>query len=445
MKFVVIGADAAGMSAASRAKRKRPELEVIVLEQSQDVSYSACSMPYNIADPDRDIDDLVVRKAQVFRDRQGIDLRTGHKVTSIDPTSKQVSGVADGQAFQESYDHLLIATGASSICPPLPGFDLPGVVSLKTLEDGRKIKDYLQRHNVNKVVIIGMGYIALEMCESLRTRGIEIDMVKKRSKFMPWMDETLSAEIKKELEKHGAKIYPGHEVQKIEKTEEGLRVVCSDLELSGQMVLVAIGVKPNSQLAAKAGIRLDTSGAIEVDQHCLSSVQDIYAAGDCATAYHMVTGKKSWIPLALIANRGGWVVADNVTGTATTVQGIVGTATFKVFSLQVARTGLSHIEAEEYGFEPVSVTIQGRTRAHNYIGSSPIWAHMVGDRKSGRLLGVQLVGNEGPAHRINAPAVALQTKMSVKDFCQCDLAYAPPFGPVWSPTLTAANKKIKKM
>lgn len=446
MKFVVIGGDAAGMSAASRAKRNLPDIEVTVLEQTEDVSYSACGMPYNIADPDREMDDLVVRQAHVFREKQGIDLRTGHRVESIDRAAKTVMGLdLKGREFEIPYDKLLIATGGSPIIPDLPGFDLPGVMALKSLYDGRRIKAFIRSQDVKKVVIIGMGYIALEMCEALRERDIEVHMVKPRPAFLPWMNQDLASVVKEEVERHGVAIHLGHKIERIEEADSSLKVICPDLSLEGQAVLVAVGVKPNSAFAKDAGLELGPSNAIAVDKTVRTSDENIYAAGDCADAFHVVTGQKTYIPLALRANRAGWAVADNITGKRVELEGIAGTAVFKVFDLQVARTGLSVAEAEKSGFEPVENMIKSRSRAHAHPGSTTIFVQTVGDRKSGRLLGMQMVGEEGAAHRINAPAVALHRKMTVYEFSQCDLAYAPPFSPVWDPMLTAANQLIKRM
>jgi len=446
MKFVIIGGDAAGMSAASRAKRNKPELEVIVLEQTGDVSYSACGMPYNIADPERDMNDLVVRQAKVFREKQGIDLRTGHRVTTIDRTNKKVKGENhEGEAFEVSYDSLLIATGASALVPDLPGIDLPGVMTLKNLEQGRKIKDFMRSQGVRRAVIIGMGYIALEMVEALKARSIQVDMVKPRPVFLPWMNEGMALEVRKEIERHGVTLFLGQDIKAIEKADQGLRVVCSDSVLEGEMILVAVGIKPNSQLAAEAGLDLGPSQSISVDKALKTSDDHIYAAGDCADAYHVITGEKTWIPLALRANRAGWAVADNVIGKGAELPGIVGTAVFKVFDMQVARTGLNVAQAEKAGFDSVEVVIKSGSRAHAHPDGSTIWVQLVGDKKSGRLLGAQLVGKEGAAHRVNAPAVALHAKMTVEEFSQSDLAYAPPFGPTWDPMLTAANQLIKKM
>ena len=446
MRFVIIGGDAAGMSAASKGKRTDPNAEIIVFEQTQTVSYSACGMPYNIADKDSPMDNLIVRKASAFREKQGIDLRTGHRVTGIDKKNRVIQGVRDnGEPFDCSYDKLLIATGASAVLPDIPGIDSPGVVTLRSLDDGRAIKDFIANNAVSRAVIIGMGYIALEMADSLRKRGIDVAMVKPRKRLLPWLNQELSDVVYAELKKNGVELYPGHAVKEIEKTDRGLMVRCDDLQLECQMVLAAFGAKPNSELAAEASLETSAGNAISVDRRCRTSDPHIYAAGDCADAYHIITGKKVWIPLAVLANRAGRVVADNVFGEPFEMQGIAGSAMFKVFDLEIASTGLNPGEAADNGFDPVEITIQSRSRAHGHPGNRTIHLAMVGDKKSGRLLGAQMVGEEGVAHRIHCVAVALHTAMKVHDFWQTDLAYAPPFSPVWDPLLTAANQLIKKL
>ncbi len=388
MDFLVIGGDAAGMSAASRAKRHRPDLNVTVLEKTADVSYSACGMPYNIADPDRSIEDLVVRRAEVFRDKQGIDLRTGIEATAIDAEKQTVSTRdAEGRADTFNYDKLLIATGATPIKPDIPGIDLPGVMVLKSLAHGRAIKQFIDQKAVRKTVIIGMGYIALEMCEALRERGIEVAMVKPRPTFLPWMETGMAEAVKTELEAQGVVVHLGHPVARIEKADGRLAVIGPDLTLEADLVLVAVGVRPASELAAAAGLETSISRAIAVDARQRTSDKNIYAAGDCADAFHVVTGKRTWIPLALRANRAGWAVADNVCGIDRRLTGVVGSAVFKVFDLQVARTGLNMAEALDAGFEAASVTIKSRSRAHAHPGSSTIYVHMVGEHGSGRSSG----------------------------------------------------------
>jgi NADPH-dependent 2,4-dienoyl-CoA reductase/sulfur reductase-like enzyme len=389
---------------------------------------------------------LVVRHAQVFRDKQNINLLTGHQVDKIDPAQQTVSGMsAGGQRFEFPYDKLLIATGGAAVKPEIAGIDLPEVTVLKSLEDGRKIKKILKNNNIKRAVIIGMGYIALEMCESLAGLNIAVDMVKPNPVFLPWLEPSMARAIKTELEAKGVGVYAGHAVERIDKTADGLKVKCGELMLSADMVLVGIGVTPCSRIAETAGLELSTNKSIAVDRNLRTSNENIYAAGDCADAYHVVTGAKTWIPLALRANRAGWAVADNVTGKHASLEGVAGTSVFRVFEYEVARTGLSLAEAQKAGFEAVENSIQSSSRAHSYGDGHPLWVNLIGDKKSGRLLGAQIVGKEGAAHRINGPAVALHNRMTVAQYSQTDLAYAPPFGPTWDPTLTAANQLLKKL
>jgi len=446
MRFVIIGGDAAGMSAAAKARRNQKDMDIVVLESTQDVSYSACGMPYNLSDPERDMDDLVVRKASVFREKQGIDLRLGHHVETIDRKAKAVRGrTSDGAPFEVSYDRLLIATGAAPIIPDLPGKDLSGVMALKSLEDGRRIRLFLSENEVQKALIVGMGYIALEMAEAFSSRGIRVEMVKPRTRFLPWMPEDLAATVHEELTKHHVQTHLGQEVRAIESSGNGLRIHCSETDMQADLVLFAIGVRPNNILAKEAGLDLGAGNSIAVDRALRTSDPLIYSAGDCADAFHVVSGERTWIPLALRANRAGRAVADHVAGMDVSLEGVVGTAAFKVFDLHVARTGLSMDEARKAGFDPVDAVIFAQSRGHAIPGSSRIGVQMVADRASKRILGVQMVGREGVAHRIDAVAVALHARMTVEQFHECDLAYAPPFGPTWDPMLIAAQQVMKQL
>jgi NADPH-dependent 2,4-dienoyl-CoA reductase/sulfur reductase-like enzyme len=283
------------------------------------------------------------------------------------------------------------------------------------------------------------------MAEALVARGVAVEMVKPGPELLPWMARELSAVVRAELDTQKVRLHLGQAVAGIETSGSQLAVQCAAGPLTADLVLLAMGVRPNSELAAQAGITTGVGNAIAVDRRMQTSDPGVYAAGDCADAYHLVTGSKTWIPLALRANRAGWAVADNVCGKQVELAGVAGTAVFKVFDLEVARTGLSASEARRAGFEPVEIAIQSRSRAHAHPGAATLHIHMVADRTSGRLLGAQMVGREGCAHRINAIAVALHNRMTVEDFYQTDLSYAPPFGPVWDPLLTAANQLLKKL
>ena len=324
----------------------------------------------------------MVRQAQVFRDKQNINLLTGHCAEIIDPAKQTVSGLKmDGDRFEFPYDKLLIATGSAAIKPDLAGFDLPGVVVLKSLADGRKIKNLLKSNRIKKAVIIGMGYIALEMCESLVGLNIAVDMVKPNPVFLPWLEPSMAQAVKDELEAKGVGVYAGHAVGQHRKDRRRPSGELRGLTLSADMVLVGIGVTPCSQIAANAGLELSANKSIAVDRKLRTSHKHIYAAGDCADAYHVVTGEKTWIPLALRANRAGWAVADNVIGKHTSLEGVAGTSVFRVFEYEVARTGLSLAEARKAGFDAVENSIQSSSRAHSYGAGHPIWVNMIGDKK----------------------------------------------------------------
>jgi CoA-dependent NAD(P)H sulfur oxidoreductase len=388
---------------------------------------------------------LVVRDIRKFREN-GINVLTGHRATQIDRANQKVVGTtSSGQSFEYPYDRLLIATGAAANKPDAPGYDLPQVDVIKSLEDGRRIKNLLKQGKVKRAVIIGMGYIALEMCEALTRLGIMVDMLKPGPIFLPWLKEEMAQAVRAEIDSNNVGVYTGHTIERIEKSGRGLQVICADTILTADLVIIGIGITPNSRIAADAGLALSINQSIAVDRNLRTSDPNIYAAGDCADAYHIVTGVKTWIPLALRANRAGWAVADNVCGKEAALDGVAGTGVFRVFDFEVARTGLTLAEAARSGFEPLESMITSRSRAHGHPGSTTIWVNMVGDRKSGRLLGVQMVGKEGVAHRINGPAVALHKHMTVEHYCQADLAYAPPFGPTWDPTLTAATQLLKKL
>ena len=444
MKVIIIGGNAAGMSAASKLKRLKPDTDVIVFEKSTDVSYGACSMPYNISDDNRVIDDLVIRTADVFIEKNKIDLRVNHEVTEILVKDKSVRVLdSDGNSFLQEYDKLVIATGSSPIIPGGEGFGLPGVYYLKTLEDGRRLKAVI--NDVKRAVIVGMGYIGLEMAESLRSKGIEVEMVEAAPKTQPWFSSEISEKIEEQLNNHEVKFHLDTAVTGIVENDKGLKVICGDLEIDTEIVIVAIGTIPSSKLAENAGIVMGPKKSIAVNHSMQTSAPDIYSAGDCADSFDTVTGERVLVPLALRANRGGWAVADHIAGKDVNLSGITSTAVFRVFDLEVARVGINSEEAVKAGFSPEEVTVKSGSRAHAFPGASKIFVTMVGDRETGQLLGVQMAGEEGAAHRINAGAVALHAKLTVEDFAQSDLAYAPPFGPSWDPLLVAANQLVKKL
>ncbi|CCQ33744.1 ferredoxin--NAD+ reductase protein [Halorhabdus tiamatea SARL4B] len=439
--FLVVGGDAAGMSAASKAKREAPDRDVVVLERSEWVSYGACGLPYYVKGEIDSLEDLVAIPADRFREERDIDLRTGHEATAIDREDSAVTvGTDDGEEYTIDYDELLIATGAGALEPPIDGLDATDVFTLQEMDAGRQLKEAVETGEYDRIGIIGGGYIGIEMAEAFRGRDIDVTLFEMRQHVLPPFGTSSAETVEDELEDNGVDVRTGTRVEAIDGdgSVEAVRTDSGDVPVDA--VLVAAGVDPNVELAEEAGIDLGPTGAIATDEYGRTNEEAIYAAGDCAEMTHAVTGEPAHVPLALTANRAGRAVGATVGGDPTPVGDIAGTAVLKAFDREVARTGI--LDAEELraaGFDPVSVTITSASRAHYYPGGSEIEITLVGDADSGRVLGASMVGREGVAKRIDPIATAIQSALTVEDVEYLDLSYAPPFGPTWDPVLTAAK------
>jgi NADPH-dependent 2,4-dienoyl-CoA reductase/sulfur reductase-like enzyme len=439
---VVVGGVAAGMSAASQAKRRRPEAEVVVLERGPYVSYGACGMPYNLEDPARDIEDLVVLRPDDLRER-GLDVRTGHDVRRVDPKAKHVEVTVAEATSTLTYDRLILATGASARRPKkIPGIDRPGVFLLRELTDGAAIKAFLEHHTVRRAVIVGGGYIGMEMAEALTGRGIDVTVVEQLDRILFGFQPEISAVADEALARHGVKVRTGTTVTAI---DEDLRVHTDGETLDADLVLVSIGVTPNVDLAREAGVALGPTGAIAVDDAMRTNLADVFAAGDCAEARHRITDAATWVPLGTTANKQGKVAGANAVGGDETFAGILGTAAFKVFDVEVGRTGLSPAEAEAAGIDARAVVSRHGSRGHAYPGAGTLTTVLVVDAQTGRLVGAQMAGVGAVATRIDVFATALAANMTVADIERLDLAYAPPFAPVYDPILIAATVARKAL
>ncbi len=448
-KIVVVGGVAAGMSAASQAKRRSPESRVIVFERGKQISYGACGMPYNIGDPERVLEDLLVLSPKVAREKRGIELYTRHEAVSLDSgkRSLQVRQLENGEVFQESFDELILATGARPTRLKLPGFDLPGVSVLRDFEDGKRVKEAVAHSRPGKAVIIGAGYISMEMAHVLKDLGFAVSILKRKRSIIPsWHPDTI-AKVEEELLMHGVEIHSDVSLEACESGPDGrvVRVLSNQGGFEADLVLVAAGIHPNVDLAISGGLRLGETGAIWVDQRLQTSVEGIRAAGDCAEAYHRVLRKNAWIPLGTTANKQGRIAGANAVGAGLRFHGIVGTTGFKIWDLEVARTGISMEKARAEGFDPVSVTISQSSRAHGYPGGTPVQVSLFADGPTGILLGGEIVGRDSAAMRINILATALASHLNAEDLQNLDLVYSPPISPVWDPVLVAANQLIKKV
>ncbi len=469
-RLVVIGGVAAGMSAASSYRRLKPEAEAIVLEKDYFISYGACSLPYYVSDDVKDFQDLISLTPEVATEERGITVLTRHEATAIDPSKKEVSvrNLDKNEETKISYDKLVIATGGLPVKPPLPGIDLQNVFTIRTLIDGIEMKKfigewgsfqvcvgspecfYVNRFGAEKrtmkAVIVGGGYIGMEMCESFRKRGLEVAVIEKMDRVLGTMDKSITDVVDEKVKAEGVKLFKETSVEGFEGSKGMVTGVRTDKGVfDADLVLLAIGARPNTKLAQEAGIELGANGAIKVDDYLRTNMPDVYAGGDCAEAKHLVTGKKVYIPLGTTANKQGRIAGENAAGKNNIFEGVVGTAITKVFDLEVARTGLSPLEAQREGYDFFVSTVKGRSRSSAYPSGKRITVSYFVERGTGRLLGAQMVGEEGVAHRIDTLAACLYSKMTVEDVARLDLGYAPPFATVWDPILVAANVAVKKL
>jgi NADPH-dependent 2,4-dienoyl-CoA reductase/sulfur reductase-like enzyme len=450
-RFVVIGGVAAGMSAASRARILRPDMEILVFERNGYISHIGCGMPYLVSDIVKSSDSLLVYSPRFFKEKRNIDVYLHHEVKEVSPKKKTVM-VKDMQTGEErdySYDKLLLSTGARPVVPPIEGANLDGVFTLRRHEDGISVKDYVSRRSPRNGLVLGAGYIGMEMAESFSKTGMKVVVVEKTPTILGTMDDEINEMVEDELKRNGVALVKSKAVTKF-TGESGLvkkAILDGGDSVDAAIALIGAGIRPNSEIAKGAGVELGQGGAIKVNSRMETNVPDVYAAGDCAEAYHLVLERNAYIPLGTTANKQGRVAGENVAGGIASFSGIVGTAVFKVFDLEVCRSGITEKEAKAEGLDYVSNVIEHTSKAHYFPGSSMIRVKLVADKETGRLLGAQMVGGEGVSKRIDVFATAITVKMTAKEIASLDLGYAPPFSPVYDPILIAAeqlNQRITK-
>ncbi len=443
-RLLVVGGDAAGMSAASQARRRRSvdQLEIIAFERGNHTSYSACGIPYLVGGLVGELDDLVVRTPEVFRDRFDIDARTGHEVVAIDPDERAVTvrRLDNDSEYRETYDHLVIATGAEPVRPSLPGIDARGIHGVQTLDDAVKVERSLSE-GARRAVIVGGGYIGLEMAEAFLLRGLEVTLVEQAPQPMVTLDPEMGALVADALRQMGVKLHLNIAVSGFE--EAGGRVssvVTEEGDIPADVVVLGTGTRPAAGLARESGIPVGETGGIRTDARMRTEIEGVWAAGDCVETFHRISRRAVAIALGTHANKQGRVAGINLGGGYATFPGVVGTAVSKICSVEVARTGLNEGQAEAAGLRFESVVVESTTRAGYYPGAKKMTMKLLAEVGTGRLLGAQIVGEEGAAKRIDVFATALWNEMTVEEIQEMDLSYAPPFSPVWDPVLIAARK-----
>ena len=392
---------------------------------------------------------MVVRTAQQFKEMQDIDVKTGHRVTKIDPKEKKIEvlNLSRSETQRFSYDKLIVATGARSRRLNLPGSTARNIFALKDLQDGIRIKNYIDERKPGRVAILGGGFIALEMCEAFRLRNIETHVFCRRDLPAGNLEREISETILKELQGNGVYFHTQHEPAGFKANSMGEVTTFETHKASYRvdMVLMAVGVIPNVELAKEAGIELGKTGAIRTDKSQKTNLADTYAAGDCCEVFNLVSQDWMYTPLGDIANKQGRVAGDNAAGKKAVFHGVVGSAAFKVFELEVAFTGLGTQVAQKYGFDVDSQLIEAESKVGYMPGSKRILIKLIFDRRSGRVLGAQMAGKEGVARRINALAVALHQNMTIDEISRLDFAYAPPFSGTLDPILIAAEQAAKRL
>jgi NADPH-dependent 2,4-dienoyl-CoA reductase/sulfur reductase-like enzyme len=448
-RLVVIGGDAGGMTAASQARKRRSadELEIVAFERGHYTSYSACGIPYVLGGVVESLEKLVVRSPEQFRDRFQIDVRIGHEVTEIDLDKRAVRVEAEGVGGSwESFDHLVIATGGKPRRFDWPGDDARGIFGVQTLDDAVAIEKYLVEESPERAVVVGGGYIGLEMAEALVGRGLEVTLVEAAPQPMNTLDPDMGEVVAEALVGMGVIVESGRPVEGFES--KGGRVgavITAQGNIPADVVMLGLGTAPNSRLAESSGVPIGPSGGIRVDRRMETEIEGVWAAGDCTEKFHLVSRTPVAIALGTHANKEGRVAGINIAGGYATFPGVLGTAVTKVCGYEVARTGLRETDAQENGFDPLSVTVDSTTRAGYYPDAAPIKTKMIVEQRSGRLLGAQIIGKEGAAKRIDAVATALWNEMTVDEMIHLDLGYAPPFSPLWDPVLVAARKAWDKV
>lgn len=439
MKYVIIGGDAAGMSAAMQIIRHDKNAQVITLEKGEIYSYGQCGLPYYISRDVESTSALIARSVDTFREK-GIDARTSVEVKNVDTDNKVVIGIEleSGHTFHLHYDKLLIASGANPMIPDWPGKDLENIYALKTIPDAELIHNRITP-DLKKAVIIGGGYIGLEMAEAFKKRGLDVTIIDRGEHLAKIFDKEMAEHIHKEAEDQGIHVILNEDVKgftgshKVEQVETNHGIYPTDI------VLVATGVAPNTGFTNDT-IKKGIKGAIEVTSFMETNIEDVYAAGDCALQYHRTKKAYDYIPLGTHANKMGRIAGLNMVGQRSAFDGIVGTSIMKFMDLDLGRTGLTETEALELNFEVETAVIKATDKANYYPTAQPLWIKIIANKKDHRLLGGQIIGKAGVAKRTDVLATALFCNLTVRDLESLDLSYAPPFNGVWDPIQTAARR-----
>lgn len=436
MKIVIVGGVAGGATAAARIRRLDEQAEIVVFERSGFVSYANCGLPYYIGGMIEDPEELTLQTPESFFSRFRVHMKVHHEVTAIHPDQKSltVKNLETGATFEESYDKLLLSPGAKPVIPDLPGIDSSKLFTLRTVEDTFRIKEFVDRNKPKSAVIVGGGFIGLEMAENLRHLGMEVTIVQRPKQLMNPFDSDMASFIHSEVRKHGVKLALGYTVEGFQETVSGVKVLLKDCDpITADMVVLAIGVTPESTLAKEAGLSLGIKGSILVNDRMETSAPDIYAVGDAVQVKHFVTEQDTLIALAGPANKQGRIAADNICGGDSHYLGSQGSSVIKVFDMTAASTGINETNAKKAGISVDTVILSPMSHAGYYPGGKVMTMKVVFEKETYRLLGAQIVGYDGVDKRIDVLATAIHAGMNATELKNLDLAYAPPYSSAKDP------------
>ncbi|MEG0369000.1 MAG: FAD-dependent oxidoreductase [Hungatella sp.] len=447
-RLIVIGGTAAGLSAASKLKRLKPDIEILVFEKSGYVSYGSCGLPYFVGDLIKEPEDLVSLTVEELTQKRNIQTYIHHEVTSIDREKKTVTvrDMRTGLDESHSYTYLVIATGGVPIVPSIQGIGAENVFYLRNVEDGIALK-HKMKHQARRAVIIGGGFIGLEVAEAFRLSGLEVHLFEQMPRLLPFLHESFSAQALAVLEKNKVEVSLGTMIAEIVQKDgiaTGVRTA-DGIYYEADCILLSVGVLPNSRLAKQAGLETGLKGGIVVDEYMNTSDSSIWACGDCVQMFQLITGRPVYVPLGTTANKQGRIAGENIAGAHHAFKGVLGSQITKIFELFMGSTGLSSAQAAEADFDAETVVIKKGDKASYYPGGGDNQICLVFEKAGGRLLGAQAIGSETIAGRLNVLATAITCKMTIDEINELDFVYAPPVAPVYDPILIAAGQALKKV
>ncbi len=444
--LISIGGDAAGMGAASQARRIDRDISIAVFERNEFVSYAACGMPYYISNEITDYKSLLAIDKDEFIHKRRISISTFSEVTEVDFNGKSLKVKSDGRIDTHTWDRLIIATGASAALPPIPGINSEGVFVLRTLRHGLDIKDFVVSRKPDSVILVGGGFISLELAESFVKSGLNVTIIEKLDAVASLMSPELQQMITKKLTDKGVKVVTSTGISEIKRKNGALTLVTDRGEFTSPFIIVSTGARPNTEFLKNSPLAFHRSGAIIIDEYCRTNIPDVYAAGDCATVKNLITGEDDYMPMATTANKQGRVAGLQASGVRTELfKGALGTQMMKVCELEIAKTGFNRFDAAKHNIEVTDDFVEWKSRAGYYPGSELINVKLTIRSDNRKVIGGEIIGTDSAALRINTIAAAVTAGMTVEDLAYLDTGYSPPFSPVWDPVVAAAQSFVRRV